>query len=128
MGKTSSKPLGIIYDGQCAFCIRLVYIIKKLDSFGALDFYDSHDEGIMKDKFPMVKPEEAEEAMLAVTKEGRVFKGFYAFRRLAWRTPWLWALAALLYLPGSSYFGTRLYAWVARNRQNFGCGFQRGEN
>jgi len=63
---------------------------KSLDSFGTLHFYGSHGEGRMKEKFPFVKPEDAEEAMLAVTKEGRVFKGFYAFHRLVWKTPWLW--------------------------------------
>ena len=69
----------------------------------------------------MVKSEDAEAAMLVATGEGRVFKGFYAFRRLVWRVPRLWVLVIFLYFPGSSYFGTRLYAWVARNRKTLGC-------
>lgn len=115
------RNLYIIYDGKCAFCIRTLRVVKKLDAFGALEFYDFHDQETLKEKFPMVRREDAEEAMIAVTQDFRVFKGFYAFRRLIWVSPWLWPLALLFYSPGSAYLGTRLYGWVARNRRNFGC-------
>jgi hypothetical protein len=86
-----------------------------------LEFYDSHDKGIMAEKFPMVNPQDAEEAMLAVTQEGKVFKGFYAFRRSIWKISYLWVLAVILYVPGLPYVGTRFYVWVAKNRKTFGC-------
>ncbi len=92
----------MIYDGQCAFCLRTLNVLKKWDVYRALDFYDFHDEGIMREKFPMVRSEDAETAMLVVTGEGKVFKGFCAFRRLVWQTTWLWALAACLDLLRSS--------------------------
>lgn len=95
--------------------------MKGLDTFGALEFYDFHDKGTMKEKFPMIDPAAAEEAMIALTGDRRIFKGFYAFRQLVLNTPWLWLLVPLIYLPGSSYLGTRVYAWVARNRKSFGC-------
>lgn len=92
-----------------------------MDSFHVFEFYDSHDVESMTTKFPMIKPEDTEEAMLTVTEKGVVFKGFYAFRRLIWASPWLWLSALLFYFPGSSFFGTRFYAWVARNRKKLGC-------
>ncbi|NIO11362.1 MAG: DUF393 domain-containing protein [Deltaproteobacteria bacterium] len=116
-----SPKLHIIYDGQCLFCIRVLNVVKKLDTFKGLDFYDSHDRDTMEKRFPMVSPQEAEEAMLAVTEEGEVFKGFYAFRRSFWKIPYLWLLALILYVPGIPYLGTRCYGWIARNRKTFGC-------
>ncbi len=116
-----STKLSIIYDGQCVFCIRVLNFVKKFDTFEALVFYDSHDQGAMAEKFPMVNPQDAEEALLAVTQDGEVFKGFYAFRRSFWKIPYLWIFAVILYVPGLPYVGTRLYNWIARNRKTFGC-------
>lgn len=113
--------LNIIYDGQCDFCLRSIEILKKLDSFACLKFYNSHDREILENKFPLVKPEDTDEAMFAVTEKSVVFKGFYAFRRLMWACPWLWPAVPIFYLPGSSAVGTRVYSWVARNRRKFGC-------
>lgn len=115
------KGLSLIYDGQCAFCLRSLRIIKRLDTFGALEFYDSRDQETLGKKFPMVRREDTEEVMIAVTEDLRAFKGFYAFRRLIWTGPWLWLLVPLFYFPGSAYLGTRFYAWVARNRGSLGC-------
>jgi hypothetical protein len=48
-------------------------------------------------------------------------RGFYAFRRLLWFSPLMWPLLPLFYFPGVSLPGERIYAWVARNRKDFGC-------
>jgi predicted DCC family thiol-disulfide oxidoreductase YuxK len=115
------RRLSVIYDGQCAFCIRSVGMLKKADSFGSFEFHDFHGSETLKTTFPMIRPEDATEAMLLVTDSGAVFKGFYAFRRLTWTSLWLWIAMPLFYLPGSSFLGVRLYAWIANNRQRFGC-------
>ncbi len=115
------KALSLIYDGNCAFCLRSRGVIEKIDTFGVLQFYDFHDAGTMAGKFPMISPEDAEEAMIAVTEDLRIFKGFYAFRQIAWSSPWLWLLIPLFYFPGASYFGSRFYACIARNRSHLGC-------
>ena len=121
MGKGADKNLSVIYDAQCAFCVRLAGAIKALDSSGALKFYDFHDTNILREKFPMVKAREAEEAMLVVTSDQQVAKGFFACRRLVTVTPWLWLAVPLFYFPGSSYLGVRIYSWIARNRHALGC-------
>jgi len=68
-----AKNLGIIYDGQCAFCIRTLKVLKKWDVYNALVFYDFHDEVMMRERFPMVKFENAEAAMPAVTEEAFIW-------------------------------------------------------
>jgi hypothetical protein len=60
-------------------------------------------------------------AMFAVTGEGRVYRGFFAFRRMLWASPWLAPLLLLFYAPGASLLGPRIYAWIARRRRSFGC-------
>jgi len=95
--------------------------MERFDTFGVLEFHDFHDLETMKGKFPMIRLEDAEEAMIAVTEELQIFKGFYAFRQIIWISPWLWLLLPIFYFPGSSYVGNRLYAWIAGNRSHLGC-------
>ena len=121
MDRSFAKNLSIIYDGHCGFCLRSRRVIEIFDPFGAFQFYDFHDQEAMKGKFPMIRPEEAEEAMIAVTEELKIFKGFYAFRQIMWSSPWFWLFLPVFYFPGSSYVGNWLYAWIARNRSHLGC-------
>ena len=121
MSQNIVSSLSIIYDGHCAFCLRSRRVMERFDTFGALQFYDFHDAGTMAEKFPMISPEDAEEAMIAVTEELQIFKGFYAFRQIMWSSPWFWLFLPVFYFPGSSYVGNRLYAWIAKNRNHLGC-------
>ena len=95
--------------------------MERFDTFGVLQFYDFHDAETMAEKFPIIRLEEAEEAMIAVTEELKIFKGFYAFRQIMWSSPWFWLFLPVFYFPGSSYVGNWLYAWIARNRSHLGC-------
>jgi predicted DCC family thiol-disulfide oxidoreductase YuxK len=54
--------------------------------------------------------------MHVLTPKGRLYGGYAALRWLAWRLPLLLPIAPLLYLPGITQLGDRLYRWVARNR------------
>jgi predicted DCC family thiol-disulfide oxidoreductase YuxK len=116
----SVKPLHIIYDGHCAFCMRALNIVSKLDVRGALSFHDSHHSETFE-QFPMLQEADVNDAMYAISEGEPPHRGFYAFRRLLWTSPLTWALLPLFYFPGMSFLGTRAYAWVARNRTRFGC-------
>ncbi len=121
MTKRLFQPLDVIYDGQCAFCIRSLRVVRRLDTFKRLRFYDAHDHETVDTKFPMVNREDTNDAMYAVTSRGESFRGFYAFRQIMWCSPWTLPFLVGFYLPGASFFGARLYAWVARNRRKLGC-------
>jgi predicted DCC family thiol-disulfide oxidoreductase YuxK len=95
--------------------------MERFDTFGVLQFYDFHDAETMAAKFPMIRLEEAEEAMIAVTEELKIFKGFYTFRQIMLRSPWFWLFLPVFYFPGASYIGSRLYSWIAKNRSHLGC-------
>jgi predicted DCC family thiol-disulfide oxidoreductase YuxK len=103
------------YDGECGFCIRAVGWLYRLDLFKAVDWipYQSLDrppQGLTWD--------DLEAAAYLDTGEGRLHRGFYAFRMLTLKLPPLVPLAPLFWLPGAHLPGVALYRWIARNRHH----------
>ncbi len=114
------KPLDIVYDGHCGFCMRSLNVVKALDIYEKLRLHDSHDPAILQ-HFPELRRVDLGEAMYALAKDEAPYAGFFAFRRLIWTSPLTWILLPIFYFPGAAFFGPRVYAWVARNRSKFGC-------
>jgi predicted DCC family thiol-disulfide oxidoreductase YuxK len=112
----------VIFDGDCGFCIRSLRVCRALDWRHRLGFHDSHDRRRIDALFPQLRAADFENAMFAVDAAGRAYRGFFAFRRIAWETPLLWLMLPVLYFPGSTAIGPRVYAWIARNRHRLGCG------
>ncbi len=115
------EPIDIIYDGKCAFCVRSLRIVRALDVWGHLRFDDGADRQQVEARFPGLRGADLEQAMFAVTEDGEVHRGFFAFRRVLWVSPLMWPLIPLFYFPGSRLVGPRIYAWIARNRRSLGC-------
>jgi len=118
---TPTEAIHVIYDGQCLFCIRSLRLFQAADVMHVFQFHDAHDEKLIASKFPELAGADFEHAMFVVTAHRAVYRGFFAFRRMIWINPLTWVLIPLFYFPGASFLGTRLYAWVARNRLKFGC-------
>jgi predicted DCC family thiol-disulfide oxidoreductase YuxK len=114
------KTIDIIFDGQCGFCIRSLQIVRALDIRGVLRFHDANRPETLE-LFPELHGAALTEAMYARVQGEPPHRGFYAFRRLLWSSPLMWPLIPLFYFPGVSLPGERIYAWVARNRKDFGC-------
>jgi predicted DCC family thiol-disulfide oxidoreductase YuxK len=108
--------LNIIYDGECGFCRRSLAVARRVDVGRRLQFHDANDREAIRAAFP-----ELGDAMFAVDETRQVTRGFFAFRRLTWESPFTWPLLPLFYMPGAGVVGPRVYAWVARNRRRFGC-------
>jgi predicted DCC family thiol-disulfide oxidoreductase YuxK len=117
---SKGKTLNIIFDGKCDFCIRSLKVLRALDVRGVLRFHDFRRAGTVQE-FPILLGADVEDAMYAVAKDERPQRGFFAFRRVLWTSPLMWPLLPLFYFPGISFVGNRVYSWVARNRQAFGC-------
>jgi predicted DCC family thiol-disulfide oxidoreductase YuxK len=86
-----------------------------------VQLYDSHASELVADRFPMLAGADFDQAMFAVTAQGTVFRGYFAFKAILRRLPLTWPLLLLFFLPGADVVGPRVYAWVARNRRRFGC-------
>jgi predicted DCC family thiol-disulfide oxidoreductase YuxK len=110
MGKEKGT---VYYDGECKFCATSVGLLKDdgEDSAEYKPYQDTQDlpEGLT--------PQSAENQLWLVMPDGRKYGGFFAVRRLAWRKPWMWPIALLLWLPGMDWLGPKVYRWVARNRR-----------
>jgi predicted DCC family thiol-disulfide oxidoreductase YuxK len=106
----------VLYDGACALCRKSIGILRQLDWLGKLAYVDARDRMQPIVQQPQVAGAPLLEEMHLLTPQGRLHRGFAAFRWLAWRLPALWPLAPVLYLPGVPWLGQRLYLRVARNR------------
>ena len=113
--------IDIVYDGQCEFCVTTLRLVRRLARRSAFRFHDANDSGTILGRFPMLAGADTELAMFAVTEGGLVFRGFFAFRRMLWASPWLFPLLPLFYAPGAFLLGPRIYAWTARRRRSRGC-------
>jgi predicted DCC family thiol-disulfide oxidoreductase YuxK len=112
--------LRVLYDGHCDLCIRSVCALETLDVSGRLAFVDLED-GALAREIPEVDRIDAVSWMHVVDDRGTVWRGFFAFRRLARGMPALWPGLPLLYAPLSGHFGPRIYDLVARRRSRRGC-------
>lgn len=117
---TTPKLINVIYDGECAFCIRSLEMFRAADVQRRLRFYDSHQRQTLA-RFPVLRDADLDQAMFVVVEGESPQRGFFAFRRMLWCSPILWLLIPLFYFPGVAFIGTRVYSWVARNRERFGC-------
>ena len=107
----------VLFDGHCAFCRKSVELLRKLDWLKKLDYVDVRDEAQPCLREPLVSAAPLLEQMHVLTRDSqRLHGGYRAIRWLAWRLPALWLVAPLLYLPGMTWLGQKLYLWVARNR------------
>ena len=91
----------IIYDGECGFCSSCIKVLQMMDWWGKLD-YVSGPKGMseMRLEFP----------------DGKVYGGFFAFRKLVWMLPVLYPMILVVYFPGSGLLGPFVYRWIAQNR------------
>jgi predicted DCC family thiol-disulfide oxidoreductase YuxK len=113
--------VSVVYDGRCRFCLRSLTLCMRLARRPVFRLYDANDREAVGARFPMLAGAGFDDAMFVVTDRGEVFRGFFAFRRMMWESPWLYPLLPLFYAPGASLVGPRVYSWVARNRGSFGC-------
>jgi predicted DCC family thiol-disulfide oxidoreductase YuxK len=100
-------------------CRRTVRFLHAVDWFGRLEIKDMM--AVPSAELP-VSMDVAMTGMPMRTRDGRVFVGFAAVRRALSQTvagPVGW----IMYVPGVSRAGDRVYQWVARNRRR-ACSMQ----
>ena len=111
----------VLYDGACPLCRRTVRVLTALDLFERLEFVDFRrvDLPQLNREYGLsLTPVDLERDMYLIDR-GRIFPGFFAYRRMALALPAFWLLAPWLFLPGVTSLGLRVYGVIARNRFNF---------
>jgi predicted DCC family thiol-disulfide oxidoreductase YuxK len=114
---TSTRPTHdtVLFDGQCRFCRGQVALLRRLDLGRRLEFLSLHDPRVADD-FPEIPPEQLQQQMFVVDRQGQARGGAVAVRYLSRRLPLLWPLALLLHIPGSLPLWQAAYAFVAKRR------------
>ena len=108
----------VYYDGRCGMCRRTARTLRRLDWFGRLEFVDL--TSVPERELP-VAIDAALRGMPMRTAGGRTLVGYPAVRRALLQTPLGFCLAAILYLPGVSGAGRRIYDAIARRRRRDVC-------
>ncbi len=70
---------------------------------------------------PMLAPDQARSVMHVIGPDGRIYRGFFAFRTLARMLPILWPCLPFLHLPLAAQAGPWIYRHVAENRSRHPC-------
>jgi len=108
----------VLYDGNCTLCRRTVRVLAALDLFDRLAFTDFRRVDVRafaRDHAVSVDPASLEREM-GVRAGAKMHVGFAAYQRLALALPALWPIAPVLFVPGVTALGQRLYASIARRR------------
>lgn len=109
----------LIYDADCAFCIRSLKTLRRFDAFGKITVIPSTAPGV-RTLCSALEAADFDDAMYAVAN-GRSYRGFAAFRAAALACPALLPIGLLAFVPPWPSIGAWVYGWVAANRRRFGC-------
>ena len=116
----------ILFDGGCGICARTARLLHHLDVFRKTVPLDiAHEWPRIAEQFPQITPQAAMRDMHVITESGDIFRGFDAYRSLAWIFPFFWPILPLLYLPPIRWIGWRIYRRVADNRRS--CEYNPGK-
>jgi predicted DCC family thiol-disulfide oxidoreductase YuxK len=116
--ETTYGPIQILYDGHCPLCNRTVRVLGFLDLFARLEFLDFRrlDLGEYNLRHKLALTIEDLDREMYVISRGHAYIGYYGYRVLALALPAFWPLSPLLFFPGVSWVGERIYGYIARNR------------
>ncbi|MCA9278048.1 MAG: DUF393 domain-containing protein [Phycisphaeraceae bacterium] len=107
------------YDGRCGMCVRSAKWVGRLDWLSRIDFRD-----LSTDPSLPMSIEDTMAGMPMVTRSGKTLIGFPAMRRAIVQTPLGFIPGLLMYLPGISHLGTRVYKRAAAHRKAVVCKLQ----
>jgi len=115
-GRLYTEPMAVAYDGNCKLCRRSIATVNAFDVFGRVRFINAMDDAAVRGAgLGDVDPMELYRDMQAVVG-GERWAGYYAWRALARRSPVLWPVLPLMYLPPVARAGEAVYRRVADAR------------
>jgi predicted DCC family thiol-disulfide oxidoreductase YuxK len=102
----------ILYDNRCLFCINIKNRFDKFDRKKNLNWVGIDDFDYKK--YRLKKEKLLEEIHLI--QNGRVYKGYYAFKQICKKIPILFPLYITMLIPGIDFIGDKIYKFVAKHR------------
>ena len=107
------KPV-IIYDNRCLFCINYKNKVDKLDKNKKLVWIGI--DSFNYKKYKLKKEDLLKEMHLIVN--GKIYKGYYAWKQIAGKIPLLYPIYIISLIPGIDFIGNIIYGIIAKHRYN----------
>jgi predicted DCC family thiol-disulfide oxidoreductase YuxK len=104
----------VIYDAECTFCCAAARWLERHDRRGRLRLAPISE--MVSLRGAPIRRSVLEAEMHVVDAEGRIERGFRAWRRIARELPVLRPVRPMLSMPGADAMGERVYRWVAAHR------------
>ncbi len=108
--------LTVYYDGECAFCTRIISVLRKSDCLSLLQFISFREPGVVQRE--RLEPECLERRFQSRNQRGTVREGIDAVIAIARRSPILFPLVPMLWVTRLAV-GQRAYDFVAKRRYFF---------
>ena len=106
----------VLYDGNCRICRRAMATLKVFDIFCRIDYVNAMDgQDLRKHGLDRMDPAALMKDMYTV-KNDKHWAGFYSYRALASRIPFLWPVLPFLYLWPVPMLGKSIYRRIADSR------------
>lgn len=116
--ESSYGRIQVLFDGHCPLCNRTVRALGFFDLFARLEFLDFRRLDLTeynRSHGLALTMEDLDREMYVISR-GQPYIGYYGYRVLALALPAFWLMSPLLYVPGVSWVGERVYGYIARNR------------
>lgn len=117
LNKRFTGKIVVLYDGKCHLCRRSVFTLQLLDQLDRLEIVNFRDAAQRKRHAAKIHEEDLDRAMHIKMPEGTYYKGFFAFRKIAWHLPLTRIFTPVFYVPGVPYIGQIIYAHIAAKRK-----------
>ena len=106
----------VFYDGLCALCNQSVRILKRLDWLRRFEYHDIQEWERVHASYPQLDRAAALGAMHIVRPDGSLYAGYAALRQISRELPLFFWVYPLLFLPGVTWAGPKLYGWISTHR------------
>ncbi|RFU68702.1 DUF393 domain-containing protein [Peribacillus saganii] len=107
-----------LYDRDCILCQKTRNKLERYDWLSKIEWVSLQDYEIHNRIYIYNKKDLRRELHL-LAGEDRIYRGFFAVRRLMIKCPPLFLLGALSYLPFASLIGKPVYRYIADRRHVF---------
>lgn len=110
------QKMYLIFDGNCQLCRRTIASLKVLDVFERITYVNAlNQEALANNDLLWLNSNEILKDMHVVVGKTS-WKGFFAYRSLAYRILFFWPFIPWLYIPPIPQIGSYIYRQVADSR------------
>jgi predicted DCC family thiol-disulfide oxidoreductase YuxK len=110
------RQLTVFYDGDCRVCRRAIAAIRTMDVLDCIMYVDARkDLSLGLTKLAGIDRSNLLQDIRAIT-DGREYRGVVAYRSMAIRSPILWPLVPVFFLPPAVGIANKVYRRVKHSR------------